>query len=80
MNPAGTETPARFHPRGNATENPTATGFRPVADVFEECIYDALTSLSKPQLDAHFTRPVPSASLGAARAVTGGKVLALFDG
>jgi nitric oxide reductase NorD protein len=28
-------------------------GFAAVADVFEECIYDALTSFSKPQLDAY---------------------------
>ena len=41
------------HPQVQAAWQVLDCGFAAVADVFEECIYDALTSFSKPQLDAY---------------------------
>ena len=48
------------HPQVQAAWQALDCGFAAVADVFEECLYDALTSFSKPQLDAY---------LNAARAI-----------
>ena len=41
------------HPQVQAAWQGLDCGFAAVADVFEECIYDALTSFDKPQLDAY---------------------------
>jgi nitric oxide reductase NorD protein len=41
------------HPQVQAAWQTLDCGFAAVADVFEECIYEALTSFSKPQLDAY---------------------------
>ena len=41
------------HPQVQAAWQSLDCGFEAVADVFEECIYEALTTFSKPQLDAY---------------------------
>ncbi|MDP3514617.1 MAG: VWA domain-containing protein [Sulfuritalea sp.] len=41
------------HPQVQAAWQALDCGLAPVADVFEECIYAALASFSKPQLDAY---------------------------
>ena len=41
------------HPQVQAAWQALDCGFVAVADVFEECIYDALSGFSKPQLDAY---------------------------
>jgi nitric oxide reductase NorD protein len=41
------------HPQVQAAWQVLDCGFAAVADVFEECIYEALTTFSKPQLDAY---------------------------
>ncbi|MCX7148066.1 MAG: VWA domain-containing protein [Rhodocyclales bacterium] len=41
------------HPQVQAAWQMLDCGFAAVADVFEECLYAALTSFSKPQLDAY---------------------------
>jgi len=41
------------HPQVQAAWEVLDCGFAAVADVFEECIHDALASFSKPQLDAY---------------------------
>ena len=41
------------HPQVQAAWQALDCGLAPVADVFEECIYAALASFSKPQLEAY---------------------------
>ena len=40
------------HPQTQAWWQALDCGFAPVADVFEECLYEALSSFSKPQMEA----------------------------
>ncbi|MCK9381217.1 MAG: VWA domain-containing protein [Sulfuritalea sp.] len=42
-----------LHPQVQAWWAALDCGFAPVADVFEECLYEALTSFSKPQMEAY---------------------------
>ena len=44
---------AMMHPQVQAYWNEIDCGFQPVADVFEECVYEALTVLSREQMKAY---------------------------
>jgi len=44
---------AMLHPQVQAYWQAADCGFAPVADVFEECIYEALTAFSREQMDAY---------------------------
>ena len=44
---------AMMHPQVQAYWNEIDCGFQPVADVFEECVYEALTVLSREQMQAY---------------------------
>src|SRR5512139_1464682 len=44
---------AMMHPQVQAYWNEIDCGFQPVAEVFEECVYEALTVLSREQMQAY---------------------------